>query len=107
MNKEDIKKALECCNSSGPYACNNCPYYYYAEGCRDGLIDASANLINEQEKEIEQLKTALNWYINMYGCRTERIVNDDNVEYSCNGYIADEEEAVALLKTKRMLDWFC
>lgn len=56
--------------------------------------------------EIQVLKTALKWYMDMYGCSPKRNVYDDNVEYSCNGYITTKEDAVALLKAKRMLNWF-
>lgn len=56
MNKDDIKKGLECCDSTGSYVCDDCPYYY-DDGCRDKLIDAALDLITEQEKEIEQLKS--------------------------------------------------
>ena len=58
------------------------------------------------EQEEETLKIALKWYMDMYGCRPERNVYDDIVEYSCNGYVTDKEEATALLKAKKMLDWF-
>lgn len=67
---------------------------------------SAVGCIDEQASEIETLKTALNWYMNMYGCRPERNVYDDNVEYSCNGYVTDEEDATALLKAKGMIDWF-
>lgn len=58
------------------------------------------------EQEEKTLKTALRWYMDMYGCRPERNVYDDIVEYSCNGYVTDKEEATTLLKAKKMLDWF-
>lgn len=58
------------------------------------------------EQEEKTLKTALRWYMDMYGCRPERNVYDGVVEYSCNGYVTGKEDARALLKSKRMLDWF-
>lgn len=58
------------------------------------------------EQEEKTLKTALRWYIDMYCCRPERNVYDGNVEYSCNGYVTNKEDAIALLKAKKMLDWF-
>lgn len=58
------------------------------------------------EQEEKTLKTALRWYMDMYGCRLERNVYGRTVEYSCNGYVTDKEEATSLLKTKKMLDWF-
>ena len=58
------------------------------------------------EQEEKTLKTALRWYMDMYGCRPERNVYDDTVEYSCNGYVTNKEDAMALLKAKQTLDWF-
>lgn len=58
------------------------------------------------EQEEKTLKTALRWYMDMYGCRPERNVYDDTVEYSCNGYVTNKEDATALLKAKQTLDWF-
>lgn len=107
MTNEEIKKALSTC---AEISCEGCPYTEHTilcgYSCSDKLkLDACA-LITEQEKEIETLKNALTWYMNMYGCRTEQNVYDDNVEYSCNGYVTDKEEATSLLKAKKMLDWF-
>lgn len=60
----------------------------------------------EKEEKTNTLKTALRWYMDMYGCRPERNVYDGNVEYSCNGYVTNKEDATALLKAKQTLDWF-
>ena len=56
MNKDEIKKALECCSNPNTGSCKDCPYNYndefhcaYGEMCKDAL-----NLINEQETEIEK-----------------------------------------------------
>ena len=59
--------------------------------------------MTEQEKI---LKTALQWYMDTYGCRPERTTYDDYEEYSCNGYVTDKETAVALYKAKEELSWF-
>lgn len=58
MNKDEIKKGLECCSSPRLSSCNNCPYNNNGEfSCSDGEMYKDAlNLITEQEKEIEQLK---------------------------------------------------
>ena len=58
MNKDDIKKALECCSNSRVSSCNNCPYNNNGEfSCCDGEMCKDAlNLITEQEEEIERLK---------------------------------------------------
>lgn len=58
--------------------------------------------MTEQEK---MLKTALQWYMDTYGCRPERTTYDDYEEYSCNGYVTDKETAVALYKAREELSW--
>ena len=55
MTKEDIKKALECCETDW---CCVCQYYKY-EGCETILKKDVLTLITEQEKEIERLRTTL------------------------------------------------
>ena len=53
MTQDEIKKALEICNDI--YApCNGCPYDINSTLHTDAL-----KLINEQEKEIERLRTTL------------------------------------------------
>ena len=61
MTKDDIKKALECCSNQNAGSCKDCPYNdndefhcAYGEMCKDAL-----DLITEQEKEIEMLRTTL------------------------------------------------
>lgn len=53
MNKDDIKKALECCRNGCPIC--DCPYYGIKD-CENNLFKDTIDLITEQEKEIEQLK---------------------------------------------------
>lgn len=55
MTKDEIKKALECCETDW---CCVCPYYKYA-GCETILKKDVLTLITEQEKEIERLRTTL------------------------------------------------
>lgn len=59
MNAKDIKKALECCSNQSINFCKNCPYNNNGEfSCCDGEMHKDAlNLVTEQEKEINQLKT--------------------------------------------------
>lgn len=59
MTKDEIKKALECCSKTSISFCKNCPYNNNGKfSCCDGEMCKDAlNLINEQEKEIKQLKT--------------------------------------------------
>lgn len=57
MTKDDIKKALEICNDI--YApCNGCPYEI-CTNCDNTLHTDALNVIIEQEKEIERLRTTL------------------------------------------------
>ena len=57
MNKDEIKKALQCCAAVDfETSCNICPYCYR---CNDLAKDA-LNIITEQEKEIEQLTRECN-----------------------------------------------
>lgn len=53
MTKDEIKKALECCDSHLPSACGECPYCW-GEECKDKLIADALTLITEQEKENEK-----------------------------------------------------
>ena len=58
MNKDDIKKALECCANPSINSCKDCPYNNNGEfSCCDGEMCKDAlNLITEQEQEIDRLK---------------------------------------------------
>ena len=57
MTKDDIKKALEICTDI--YApCNGCPYEK-CTNCDNTLHTDALNVIIEQEKEIERLRTTL------------------------------------------------
>ena len=53
MTQDEIKKALECCETDW---CCVCPYYKY-ESCETILKKDVLTLITEQEKEIERLDT--------------------------------------------------
>lgn len=59
MTNKDIKKALECCSNPSINFCKNCPHNNNGEfSCCDGEMHKDAlNLVTEQEKEINQLKT--------------------------------------------------
>ena len=58
MNKDEIKKALECCSNPSINFCKDCPYNNKGEfSCCDGEMCKDAlNLITEQEQEIDRLK---------------------------------------------------
>lgn len=55
MNKDEIKFALECCKDTAIDSCYKCPYHTECR-CNDELCKDVFSLINEQEKEIAQLK---------------------------------------------------
>lgn len=58
MNKDDIKKALECCSNPSINPCKDCPYNKNGDFsyCNDKILKDTLNLITEQEKEIDRLK---------------------------------------------------
>lgn len=58
MNKDDIKKALECCSNPSVNSCKDCPYANNGKfSCRDGeMFKDTLDLIAEQENEIEYRK---------------------------------------------------
>lgn len=56
--------------------------------------------------DIEILKQALNWYMSMYGCTPRKNKYDDYVEYSCNGYITNKEDAETIAKARKMIDFW-
>lgn len=64
MNKDDIKKALECCVNPSINPCKDCPYNKNGDFsyCNDKILKDTLNLITEQEKEIEQLTEERNRY---------------------------------------------
>ena len=58
MNKDNIKKSLVQCSDF--VYCDDCPYFNWEDmRCRDKLQRDALNLITEQEKEIERLRTTL------------------------------------------------
>ena len=61
MNKDEIKKALECCSNPGINSCKDCPYANNGKfSCRDGeMFKDTLDLVTEQENEIDRLKIQL------------------------------------------------
>ena len=57
MTKDEIKKALEICTDIYAH-CNGCPYEK-CTNCDNTLHTDALNVIIEQEKEIERLRTTL------------------------------------------------
>ena len=58
MTKEEIKKALEFCAQDNYYFCGGCSYDD-VRNCNDKLKTDALNVIIEQEREIERLRTTL------------------------------------------------
>ena len=57
-----------------------------------------------EEKEI--LKGALEHFTGMHGFTLERNDYDGEIEYSCNGYIVDEDTFKVLYQAKKLIDWW-
>ena len=57
MTDKDIIKAIEYCKSEN--SCIGCPYEFEGEFCEDKLKEDALDLINRQERKIEELETAL------------------------------------------------
>lgn len=58
MTDKDIKTGLRYCFSIGYSNCKGCPYFNTQKGkrCANALYDDVIDLINSQQKEIENLK---------------------------------------------------
>ena len=83
MTKDEIKKALECCEK---YAyCKDCPCYTY---CEHELHKGALALITEQEKEIERLNEVIRNYKEVLCETTQR--KDDAIKL--NDKLVDEYE---------------
>ena len=106
MNKDDIKKGLECCSNPRLSSCNNCPYNNNGEfSCRDGEMCKDAlNLITEQEKKIERLKDENKE--NCWKCiEAKRVTEEDYAklqELFANYQIASDKEMIAQVKQAKI-----
>lgn len=58
------------------------------------------------DKEKQILKEALEYFVGMYGFTLERNNYDGNIEYSCNGYVVDEDTMKVLVQAKKLIDWW-
>lgn len=56
------------------------------------------------DKEI--LKEALEYFTGMYGFTLSKDDYDGNIEYSCNGYVVDEDTMKVLVQAKKLIDWW-
>ena len=57
-----------------------------------------------EDKEI--LKEALHYFASMYGFTLSKYADDGNIEYSCNGYVVDEDTIKVLVQAKKLIDWW-
>lgn len=102
MNKDDIKKALECCSNPSINSCKNCPYNNNGGfSCCDGEMYKDAlNLITEQEQEIERLRTTLGQ------CNTELNSALESLKSQCReiGELKAENEELTKVVSSKVYD---
>lgn len=56
------------------------------------------------DKEI--LKEALHYFADMYGFTLFKNNYDGEIEYSCNGYVVNEDTMKVLVQAKKLIDWW-
>lgn len=106
MNKDDIKKALECCSNPSINPCKDCPYNKNGDFsyCNDKILKDTLNLITEQEKEIERLKDENKE--NCWKCiEAKRVTEEDYAklqEEFANYQIASDKEMIAQVKQAKI-----
>lgn len=61
-----------------------------------------------EKAEVEILREALEYFVGMHGFTLERYKDEDDgtVEYSCNGYVVNEETMKVLVKAKKLIGWW-
>lgn len=69
-------------------------------------LDALDDVPAEHTDETDTLVAALEYFAGMYGFAVERNDYDGNIEYSCNGYVVDEDTFNVLDKAKDLIDWW-
>lgn len=106
MNKDEIKKALECCSNPSINSCKDCPYANNGKfSCCDGEMCKDAlNLITEQEKKIERLKDENKE--NCWKCiEAKRVTEEDYAklqEEFANYQITSDKEMIAQVKQAKI-----
>ena len=63
----------------------------------------------KQKAEVETIRAALEYFAGMRGFTLERYKDEDDnstVEYSCNGYVVDEDTFKVLYQAKKLIDWW-
>ena len=54
----------------------------------------------------EILIEALEYFAGMHGFTLERNNYDGEIEYSCNGYVVDEDTMKVLVQAKKLIGWW-
>lgn len=56
----------------------------------------------------EILKEALEYFAGMHGFKLERYKDEEDcsIEYSCNGYVVDEDTMKVLVQAKELIGWW-
>ena len=54
----------------------------------------------------EILIEALEYFAGMHGFHLEINDYDGEIEYSCNGYVVDEDTMKVLVQAKQLIDWW-
>lgn len=73
MTKDEIKKALKCCQDYDYDSCADCPYRTHSENCTNDILQDALDLITEQEEENEKLEQ-----LNAIQCDAWQKLSDEN-----------------------------
>lgn len=91
MNKDDIKKALKCCQDYDYESCADCPYRTHGENCTNDILRDALELIGEQEKENERVNKEL----------SEKEENRRIIHALCDSYRNDYWETFQRLEVQQ------
>ena len=106
MTNKKIKKALECCSNPSISHCKDCPYNKngYFVCCNGEMYKDTLNLITEQEKEINQLKTECTLLDDELHNARQETINVLN-ELKATSYVNDYcREVVEVEKIDKMIE---
>ena len=71
-------------------------------------VDQRSKQEAEEKAEVETLREALEYFAGMHGFTLQRYTDEDDgiVEYSCNGYVVDEDTMKVLVQAKKLIGWW-